>query len=211
MSLPQKVNDELLRIITIVKKKDIDRIFHEPVDVVKFGLTNYHEVVQFPMDLGTVEKKLKQHVYLTIDAVVADVAQIWKNSELYNGVEHSITLYGRDLDSVFQKKIAELKVSQANSPSPGQPRIRSSSQKSSAIKMTDSEQMSLDKKRKICIYINSLNHKDLAKIVHIIHKYQPDLFFDTDNTQDDIHINVEELETATLKEFEKMMNTSPSY
>lgn len=55
MSLPQKVQEELLRIITIVKKKDIDRIFHEPVDVVKFGLTNYHDVVKFPMDLGTVE------------------------------------------------------------------------------------------------------------------------------------------------------------
>lgn len=55
MSLSQKLQDELLRIIAIVKKKDIDKIFHEPVDVVKFGLTNYHDIVKFPMDLGTVE------------------------------------------------------------------------------------------------------------------------------------------------------------
>jgi hypothetical protein len=35
---------------------------------------------------------------------------------------------------------------------------------------------------------------------------QPDLFFDTDNREDDIEINCEDLEVRTLLEFEKVLN-----
>lgn len=51
----QKIQEELLRIIAFVKKKDIDRVFCEPVDVVALGLHDYHSLVSNPMDLSTVE------------------------------------------------------------------------------------------------------------------------------------------------------------
>ena len=36
--------------------------FTKPVDTIKLGLTDYHNIVKRPMDIGTIEKRLK-HVY----------------------------------------------------------------------------------------------------------------------------------------------------
>jgi hypothetical protein len=51
----QKIQEELLRIIAFVKKRDVERVFCDPVDVVALGLHDYHTIVTNPMDLSTVE------------------------------------------------------------------------------------------------------------------------------------------------------------
>jgi hypothetical protein len=50
-----KVQEELLRLIQFIKKKDVGGVFCTPVDAVKLGLHDYHTIVQTPMDLSTVE------------------------------------------------------------------------------------------------------------------------------------------------------------
>lgn len=110
----QKTQEELLRIIAFVKKKDDGRVFCDPVDVVALGLHDYHTIVLNPMDLSTVEvrsniasfclmlqKKLRAKSYQTMDAFVADVAQIWKNSELFNGATHSVCALHSSHGSAF--------------------------------------------------------------------------------------------------------------
>lgn len=37
--------------------------FHEPVDPVKFGILDYHDIITHPMDFGTIKKKLNFNAY----------------------------------------------------------------------------------------------------------------------------------------------------
>ena len=37
--------------------------FHEPVDAVKFGITDYYDIITYPMDLSTIKKKLTFNGY----------------------------------------------------------------------------------------------------------------------------------------------------
>jgi len=251
MSLPQRVQDELLKIVYFVKKSDVDKVFWEPVDPVRLNLPGYHTIIQNPMDLSTVEKKLTQRVYTDIDSVVNDVTQIWKNTELFNGPNHSITKYGKDLDGEFQQKIQELKdnferqeaaINSAsrkprNLSSPGImlntkedegdgdfnyddtetntivniPRVKAPTPIVTAIatsptKASTEPEVSIDVKRRLCVYLNSIPAQDLPVILDILKQHQPDLASDL-RTQSNAVINILELENSTLRHFEALMKS----
>lgn len=57
-------------VATIVKKmiarKDTD-VFKGPVPWEEYGLTDYLQIVKVPMDLGTVQEKLKRKQYETVN------------------------------------------------------------------------------------------------------------------------------------------------
>uniref|UniRef100_A0A158Q7Y4 DUF3591 domain-containing protein n=1 Tax=Elaeophora elaphi TaxID=1147741 RepID=A0A158Q7Y4_9BILA len=57
--------------------------FHFRVDPKK--LPQYYEKIHKPMDLGTMQQNIKEHLYTTVEAFRNDIKQIRMNSELYNG------------------------------------------------------------------------------------------------------------------------------
>jgi hypothetical protein len=59
-------------------------VFNAPVDAVKLGLHDYHQVVPHPMDLGTVRAKLTRLEYPTLSAFARDVELTFTNSIAYN-------------------------------------------------------------------------------------------------------------------------------
>jgi len=210
MALPQHLQTELLKIITLLKKHDTQRIFWEPVNAQALGIPTYYTIVTNPMDFTKIEKKLKQHVYLSVDEVAADVNQIWKNSEIFNGAQHDITLIAKELVSIFQKKFSLLK----NSTSSSNSGSRKSLGQKSSFKYNEldyEKEYSLEEKRKICQFINNLGPNDMASVVHIIHANQPGLFFDTDNNLENVEIRIDEFNQMTLKDFEGLMNEHGMY
>jgi len=46
------------RMIANLWKNGSAWIFYEPVDIVKLGIPDYHDIIKQPMDLGTVKNKL---------------------------------------------------------------------------------------------------------------------------------------------------------
>jgi hypothetical protein len=58
--------------------------FREPVDWKGMGLTDYPLVVKHPMDLSTVNKKVNQGKYQSIEALCDDLQLIWDNCKSYN-------------------------------------------------------------------------------------------------------------------------------
>lgn len=48
------------------------------------NLNDYPTIVKHPMDLGTVEKRLKNEKYKFVEEFLDDVQLIWDNCKLYN-------------------------------------------------------------------------------------------------------------------------------
>ncbi|KAL9183138.1 hypothetical protein ACHAXT_004925 [Thalassiosira profunda] len=59
-------------------------VFNTPVDPVELGLPDYFEVIEKPMDLGTVKKQLENNVYKSLKEVERDVNLTFDNAMLYN-------------------------------------------------------------------------------------------------------------------------------
>jgi bromodomain-containing factor 1 len=65
--------------------------FREPVDwrgkdllIIALGLDDYPDVVKHPMDLSTINTKIKDKRYKTVESVLNDIQLIWDNCKLYN-------------------------------------------------------------------------------------------------------------------------------
>jgi hypothetical protein len=54
------------KILTLCSKAKGGYYFQEPVDPAKFGIDDYFDIIQEPMDLGTIKKKLNNNVYNNI-------------------------------------------------------------------------------------------------------------------------------------------------
>jgi hypothetical protein len=59
--------------------------FSEPVDPVKFGIMDYFDIIEKPMDLSTVKKKLTHNVYVNANHFTEDLKLVWNNCYKYNG------------------------------------------------------------------------------------------------------------------------------
>ncbi|KAJ1653566.1 hypothetical protein IWQ61_006334 [Dispira simplex] len=80
--------------------------FLRPVDPVRDGAPTYFDVVQHPMDLGTVEKKLEAHQYPTVEAFAADVQLIFDNCFLFNPPENFIHTQGKRVQTSFRRMLS---------------------------------------------------------------------------------------------------------
>eukprot|EP00877_Chromochloris_zofingiensis_P004906 jgi/Chrzof1/14416/Cz09g02040.t1 len=75
--------------------------FLEPVS--KAQAPDYLEVVQRPMDLGTVLRRLDDDHYTSPEAMFNDTLLVFDNAQVYNASEHLIHQMAKDLKNVFQE------------------------------------------------------------------------------------------------------------
>ncbi|KAF2724137.1 Bromodomain-containing protein [Polychaeton citri CBS 116435] len=90
--------------------------FLRPVDPVALNIPNYPEIVKVPMDLSTMEVKLKESQYLNPQAFVDDFKLIIGNTKRFNGEMHPITQSGYNMDAYFNKFMENLPSSDAAPP-----------------------------------------------------------------------------------------------
>ena len=65
--------------------------FIRPVDTVALNIPTYHEIVKWPMDLNTMEAKLKDKQYDSVQEFADDFDLIVSNCTLFNGPRHAVT------------------------------------------------------------------------------------------------------------------------
>ena len=82
--------------------------FNHPVDPVKLNIPTYPDVVKHPMDLATMEDRLKNNGYTSVEDYKNDFYQIVQNSVLFNGPEHVVTQQARNLQATFERQLGNL-------------------------------------------------------------------------------------------------------
>ena len=68
----------------------------------------YAAKVPNPIDLGTIEMKVKNDTYLSIDELRADVFLLYQNSIDFNGIEHIITSAALEVRNTILNAISEV-------------------------------------------------------------------------------------------------------
>ncbi|OAG05170.1 Bromodomain-containing protein, partial [Paraphaeosphaeria sporulosa] len=93
----------LLERIRNTKKIKVSNAFKVPVDHEALNIPTYPTIVTKPMDLGTMEHKLKTSAYTYVADFMADLDQIVTNSELFNSTTHPVTHDAYNMRAYFLK------------------------------------------------------------------------------------------------------------
>lgn len=116
----------ILRVVQNVKRLNDAAPFTKPVDVLVLNIPSYPTIVTKPMDLRTIEEKVKEDRYQTVDAYISDFNQIVENSILFNGLDHVVTKNAQNIKTSFDKQMANLPGSDVTESTPADRKKRSS-------------------------------------------------------------------------------------
>ncbi|KAG0472702.1 hypothetical protein HPP92_014559 [Vanilla planifolia] len=104
----------LLFILDRLQKKDTYGVFSEPVNPEE--LPDYHEVIQHPMDFGTIRKKLSQGAYRNLEQFEKDVLLISSNAMRYNAPDSIYFRQARSIQELAKKNFENLRQDSDNEP-----------------------------------------------------------------------------------------------
>ena len=106
--LTEAQNKFLLERIRNTKKIKVSLAFKDPVNPVLLGIPTYPDIVKHPMDLSTMERKLKDRKYNNTREFMVDLDQMIENSELFNNKQHPVTQAGYNLRAYFLKGMGKM-------------------------------------------------------------------------------------------------------
>ena len=91
------------------------QIFGSPVDPAALGIPEYNEIIKFPMDLGTVMRRLDGGSYRDLNNFVHDVHLTFDNAMAFNPEKSDVHILAKslkkDFDVKFRKRIGEFEKS----------------------------------------------------------------------------------------------------
>lgn len=88
--------------------------FLVPVDPDALKIPDYFDFVKEPMDLSTVDAKLKRGEYETPLQFGRDMRLIWQNALLYNPKNSSMHKFTLEIKAAFEKEFAKIEESPNN-------------------------------------------------------------------------------------------------
>lgn len=98
----------LLKVIQNIKRTNDAAPFNKPVDIVALNIPNYPTIITKPMDLRTMEEKLKNNSYPSVDSYERDFNQIVENCITFNGLDHVVTKNAQNIKASFDKQMQNL-------------------------------------------------------------------------------------------------------
>ena len=110
-----------------LKKTKNSIAFLNPVDPVTMGIPTYFDVIKTPMDLSTMETKLKNGAYNSVQDFADDFNLIITNTRRFNGDAHSVSQAGMAMEAYFRKMMET--VPSADQPPPQKPQPKKMSPK----------------------------------------------------------------------------------
>jgi Bromodomain/TAZ zinc finger len=81
---PAKLKSKCLESLKGLQTHHHGWVFNNPVDPVELGLPDYYDIIKKPMDLGSIQKRLENGAYHTIEEFQADVILTFDNAMTYN-------------------------------------------------------------------------------------------------------------------------------
>ncbi|KAJ3164425.1 hypothetical protein HDU88_005302 [Geranomyces variabilis] len=95
-------------VIRNLKRLKDARPFLEPVDPVRLGIPTYFTLIKQPMDISTIEKKLRESTYASAQQFADDVTLMLQNCFTFNGRESPVGQNGQALERAFAKQMEKL-------------------------------------------------------------------------------------------------------
>jgi len=177
--------EELAECKTILKgiiDDDMSEAFREPVDWEAYELYDYPEIIKEPMDLGTIETKLKSGKYPNSDAYAHDVKLVWKNAMEYNRADSDIYRTAHQFHKSFESKFKKLKKKMSRNKSKTTKRRKTE---------TNEEQKKVTKadRVKFSQLVNQLSSEELGQLVDKIQRECPKALTEEENDEVEIEIN----------------------
>lgn len=123
-------NRFLLERIRNTKKIKVSTAFREPVNPEALNIPTYRDFVKDPMDLSTMEAKLKKGQYPKLRDFMADLDLMVENSVVFNGTVHPVTQAGFDMRAYFLKGMFRLP--RGTDDPPSAPKVKKSGGNSSS-------------------------------------------------------------------------------
>lgn len=118
--------------------------FLNPVDPVLLKIPDYPLVVKNPMDLSTVDQKLNNVEYDSVDDFVRDVNLIFSNCYLYNGRESPVSICASNLESAFN---TSLRYMPKENSKPAEPPVPKEAQKKTPAPKAKKEPVKKEEKK----------------------------------------------------------------
>ncbi|CAD0011357.1 Bromodomain-containing protein [Aureobasidium pullulans] len=106
--------------------------FTKPVDYVALNIPHYPTIVKQPMDLTTIEHKLKSDQYSSVDDLVSDFELMVTNCFTFNGINHAASISAQNLRAYFMKQMQMCPTGEAAMPK-SKPVAKKASPKPAAI------------------------------------------------------------------------------
>ncbi|GMT32994.1 hypothetical protein PFISCL1PPCAC_24291 [Pristionchus fissidentatus] len=92
--------------------------FAKPVDSIKLNLPDYHKVISRPMDMGTIEKRLKNCYYFAAKECIEDFDRIWKACSTFNQNEDDVSLMCKNIENLYRDKMRGMPKEEVEIPRP---------------------------------------------------------------------------------------------
>ncbi|KAG9393922.1 Bromodomain-containing protein [Carpediemonas membranifera] len=106
--ITESISTALVEIIEKVTNHEYGREFAQPVNHKELGLVDYLEVIQRPMDLGTLRKNLRESVYKFFFEFVQDMDLIFTNSMKYNGPDNPYYVIAQSCQAFAQEQLTQI-------------------------------------------------------------------------------------------------------
>ncbi|CAO2842270.1 unnamed protein product [Amaranthus hypochondriacus] len=90
-------------ILTKLIKHDQSALFLTPVEPDKWGINDYFDIIKKPMDLGTINKKLRQKTFRGVEEFEADVRLTFSNAMRYNPPGNWVHEYAKQFNNFFDR------------------------------------------------------------------------------------------------------------
>ncbi|XP_042457710.1 transcription factor GTE9-like [Zingiber officinale] len=189
-------------------------VFNTPVDVVKLNIPDYFQVIERPMDLGTIKTRIQSGSYSSPWDFVSDVRLTFANAKTYNPPKNDVHIMADVMSKFFEskwkdieKKLIAAEAVARRVSNTQKPVLLPKKRKTPAANIDISKpkavkpKMSLEEKQNISNQLASL--EDMP--VHILR------FLSKNNavcqpTEDEIEIELEEMNDEILFELKKLLD-----
>ena len=91
--------------------------FQKQVDVVALNLHDYFDIIEHPMDMGTIKKMLATDYYHSSDDCISDFCLMFSNCFRYNRAGEEVSVMGVKLHELFHRKMCDLPSTEVEIPS----------------------------------------------------------------------------------------------
>jgi bromodomain-containing protein 4 len=82
--------------------------FNKPVDTVKLEIPDYLDIIETPMDFGTIKKRLDENYYITSEECINDIEIVFSNCYQYNKSHTDVYVMAIDVQKVFRELVSKM-------------------------------------------------------------------------------------------------------